>query len=61
MGYVLCTHDADYVALASEGFEHAGMVFGQPEKHWIGEWVKGLELIHAVYTADEMRNRVEYL
>jgi hypothetical protein len=31
------------------------------DKHWIGDWVKGLELIHAVYTADEMQNHVEYL
>jgi hypothetical protein len=36
-------------------------VFGQAEKHWIGAWVKGLELIYAVFTAEGMRNRVEYL
>ncbi len=61
MGYVLCTHDTDYVQLAADGMEHAGIVIGQPEKHWIGDWVKGLELIHAFYTAEEMLNRVEYL
>lgn len=61
LGYVLCTYDTDYVQLASAGFEHAGIIIGQPEKHWIGEWVKGLTLYHAVYTAEEMRNRLEYL
>jgi predicted nuclease of predicted toxin-antitoxin system len=60
-GYVLCTYDSDYVELAAGGFEHAGIVLGQPEIHWIGEWVKSLELMHAVYTPDEMKNRVEYL
>ncbi len=61
MGYVLCTYDADYIQLASEGTEHAGIVFGQAEKHLVGEWVKSLELIYGVYTAEDMRNRVEYL
>jgi hypothetical protein len=61
MGCVLCTHDADFIALATAGIEHTGIVFGQQEKHFIGEWVNGLALIHAVYTAEEMRNRVEYL
>jgi hypothetical protein len=61
MGHVLCTHDADYVQLAASGVEHAGIVFGQQDQHGIGEWVKGLELLHAVYTADDMRNHIEYL
>lgn len=61
MGRVLCTHDNDYIELASDEFEHAGIVFGQQELHYIGEWVKYLELMHAVYTPEEMKNRVEYL
>lgn len=36
MGYVLCTHDSDYVDLAADGREHAGIVFGQQHKHTIG-------------------------
>ncbi len=47
--------------MASEGTSHAGIVFGQQEVHGIGDWMRGLELIHAVYTAEEMVNRVEYL
>jgi hypothetical protein len=61
MGRVLCTHDADYVELAQSGMEHAGIIFGQQHKHTIGDWVRFIELIYGVYTANEMRNVVEYL
>jgi hypothetical protein len=61
MGYVLCTYDTDYIQLATEGTLHAGIVIGQPELHYIGEWVKWLALMHAVYTPEEMYNRVEYM
>jgi predicted nuclease of predicted toxin-antitoxin system len=61
MGYVLCTHDDDYLQLAASGTEHAGIVIGRQVKHTIGDWVSGLVLIHAVYSAEEMLNRVEYL
>lgn len=60
-GYVLCTHDTDYVQLASSGIEHAGIIIGQQDKHWVGEWVKGLTLYHTVCSAEEMKNRLEYL
>ncbi len=61
MGYVLCTHDTDYYQLAYAGNSHAGIIIGQAEKHTIGDWVKGLMLIHAVFSAEEMQNRVEFL
>ena len=61
MGYVLCTYDDDFLALNREGISHAGIVFGQQDVHYIGAWVNWLELLHAVYTAEEMHNRVEYL
>ena len=61
MGRVLCTYDADFLALAAEGREHAGIVFGQQDTHYIGDWVNYLERIHAAYTAEEMRSRVAYL
>jgi predicted nuclease of predicted toxin-antitoxin system len=43
MGRVLCTHDSDYIQLASGGMAHAGIVFGQQDIHHIGAWVKALE------------------
>jgi len=61
MGYVLCTHDDDYLVMAADGEKHAGIVFGFQDIQTIGDWVKGLELIHGVYTVDEMENRVEFL
>lgn len=60
-GMVLCTFDSDYVALAIQGIEHAGIVLGQQDVHHIGAWVRHLELMHAVYSPDEVRNHVEYL
>lgn len=61
MGYVLCTHDADYVEMAAAGAEHAGIVFGQQHKHRIWDWVRFLELVHGVYAPEELLNRVEYI
>lgn len=59
--YVFCTHDADFVDMAVQGVEHTGIVFGQQHKHGIGDWVRHLELLHAVFEAEEMQNRIEYL
>ena len=61
MGFVLCTHDSDYIELAVGGVEHAGIVFGQQHRHSIGDWVRFLELVHTMYEPDEMRNRIEYI
>lgn len=62
LGYALCTHDADYLELAKSGNEpHAGIVFGQQDKHDIGVWVDWLTLMHGVYMPIEMHNRVEYI
>ncbi len=61
LGRVLCTHDVDYVELASSGLQHTGIVVGKQYKHTIGDWVRFLELVHGVYEAEEMRNLVEYL
>lgn len=61
LGRVLCAFDTDFVDLAARGMNHAGIVIGQPEEHYIGEWVKWLELMHAVYQPDEMVNMIEYV
>lgn len=60
-GRVLCTHDVDYVAMHTGGAEHLGIVFGQQHRHGVGDWVRFLELIHSVYTAEEMEGRLEYV
>jgi len=61
MGYVLCTYDMDYLRLASEGFEHAGIVFGRWSKHGIGRWVTALTFIYHNLDAENMKNHVEYI
>jgi predicted nuclease of predicted toxin-antitoxin system len=61
MGRVLVTMDTDFLRIAAEGGEHAGIVFGAQEDHSLGDWVKLLELLCFVYTAEEMKNHVEYL
>lgn len=60
-GRVLCTHDSDFLHLAASGFEHTGLVFGQQDIHYIGEWVNWLTLMHAVYPYDDMINRIEFV
>lgn len=61
MERVLVTADIDFLRLAADGMEHTGIVFGIQEDNSIGDWVKALELICFVYTAEEMKNHVEYL
>ena len=61
LGCVLCTYDSDFLQLASSGLQHSGLVFGQQDIHYIGEWVNWLTLMHAVYTSEEMSNRIEFL
>ncbi len=61
LGRVFCTHDSDLVDLASQGVEHAGIVFGQQEKHFTGTWVKFLKRMTVQYRPDEMVNMVVYV
>lgn len=61
LGRVLVTGDVDFLRLAAEGVQHRGIIFGVQQDHTIGDWVKKLELVCFVYTAEEMNNHVEYL
>ncbi len=61
MGYVVCTYDTDYLRLNAEGISHAGIVFAVKENTSLGDWVRKLELICRVYSAEDMQNQVEYL
>jgi hypothetical protein len=60
-GRILCTYDTDFLRLAAEGIEHSGIVFGFHDRTTYGDWVRGLELIYGVMTADDMKNHIEYL
>lgn len=61
MGRVLCTHDTDYVDLAGQEVHHAGIILGQQHRHTIGDWVRFLTLVFAVYEPGEMVDRIEYV
>jgi len=58
---VLVTCDVDFLRLASEGINHAGIVFGILGDHSMGDWVRKLELICFVYSPIELENHIEYL
>lgn len=61
MERVLVTSDTDFLQIAAEGIEHAGIIFGIQADNNYGDWVKALELICLVMTSVEMKNHVEYL
>jgi len=61
MDRVLVTTDQDFLRLAAQGIEFAGVIFGIQENHSLGDWVNSLELICFVYEPDEMTNHVEYI
>ncbi len=62
MQRVLCTMDDDYIQLFIDGRQHWGIVFAsRKDRRNIGTRVRFLEWAHNTYTADEMRNHIEYL
>jgi len=61
MGRVFCTCDADFLALAQEGVEHAGIVFGAKNRFTIGEWVRFIRRLHATKSEEDVRNLVFYV
>ncbi|MCI0358522.1 MAG: DUF5615 family PIN-like protein [Planctomycetaceae bacterium] len=65
LGRIVYTQDVDFLRIAHEwadaGREFAGAVYGHQLQITIGQAISDVELIAAIMTADEMRNRVEYL
>lgn len=60
-GRVLCTHDSDFLRLAAEGVDHAGIAFSPQNRVSIGGWVRALRALHAWYDAERARNQVFFL
>jgi hypothetical protein len=58
---VLVTHDEDFLTIAKQGVEHAGIAYCHPELRSIGQIISGLMLIHDCLAPDDMRNHVEFL
>lgn len=61
LGRALCTHDADFLRLDSEGIDHAGIVFISQYRTSIGAIVKALRELHKNVTAEEINGQVEFL
>ena len=60
-GRVLVTFDRDFLLLHAQDPTHAGIAWVQSERYTIGQLIAALELLHAVYAADDMLGRLEYL
>ncbi|HMB90979.1 MAG TPA: DUF5615 family PIN-like protein, partial [Rhodothermales bacterium] len=59
-GRVIVTQDEDFLRLAAEGVDHAGIVYA-PQGQSIGAMVQGLMLIAQVLTAEEMHGHIEFI
>ena len=61
LGYVLCTHDMDFLRMSAEGVAHAGIVFAEQYNSSVGGWVRALQKLHDELTAEEMVGEVKYV
>ena len=57
---VVVTQDEDFLTLAAQGRGHAGIAYA-PQGATIGRFVRGLVLLHAVLSAEDMVDRIEFL
>jgi predicted nuclease of predicted toxin-antitoxin system len=58
---ILVTFDTDFLRIAAQGIQHAGIVWCPARKYSIGDLIRRLMLIRAVLLREDMRNVVEYL
>ncbi len=61
MGRVLCTHDQDFLRMAAEGAQHAGIAFAPQFGATTGGWVRALRALHSRLKAEEVVGRVVFL
>lgn len=62
---VIFTHDRHFLqiakALTTEGIEHYGVIYVEMNRLSIGECIKGLALYADILSAEEMKNKIEFL
>jgi predicted nuclease of predicted toxin-antitoxin system len=58
---VIVTHDADFLRLASNNAQHAGIAFCHFGYRSIGQMMRELLLLSEFYGADDLRGKIEYL
>lgn len=59
-GWVLVTHDDDFLRLAAEGAAHAGIVY-VPRGRSIGDIVRGLVRIARASSGEELHQQIRFL
>jgi len=57
----MVTLDFDFIALAAQGVEHAGIAYAKPGTRSLGELIRALLLIHGTLEPADMIGHVEYL
>lgn len=60
-GYVLVTHDDDFLVIHASGGEHGGIAYCAHGSRSIGEIIRSLTLLSDVLTQADMANHVEFL
>jgi len=60
-GRVILTHDADFLRLHRQGFEHAGIVYCQQGRRSIGEIIRSLIRIWEMQTPASMFKHIEFI
>jgi predicted nuclease of predicted toxin-antitoxin system len=60
-GRVIFTQDQDFLVIASQRRDHAGIAFCRKGKKTVGEMIEALVLIYEVLTPADMLGQVEFL
>ena len=60
-GRVIFSEDADFLILAAQTAQHAGIAYARKGTRSIRQIIDQLELIHGVMIAEDMQGHVEYL
>jgi predicted nuclease of predicted toxin-antitoxin system len=60
-GRVFVTHDDDFLKLHAKGQSHAGIAYVHAQRYSLRELLQMLLILHACFTAKEMRDGVEFL
>ncbi|MCS3705912.1 hypothetical protein GGP62_000886 [Salinibacter ruber] len=59
-GYVVVSHNDDFLRLVAEGHSHSGLVY-VPRERSIGEMIRGLRRLADVFVGEGTTGRVEFL
>jgi predicted nuclease of predicted toxin-antitoxin system len=60
-GRVMVTHDHDFLALAAQGSSHPGICYCRQQSRSVRQIIEILSLLYECLTAEQMRNRIEFL